>query len=147
MALCYLAQRRLAEAEATVLKGLAGRLEMLDAGKIEFSFSDYELAEVYARVLREQRRYGRGRAFLADLLGKSASASPKPARSLAELSLVLVELDEATYGLARGTTGEALRNGEDERLRIDELMSRAHLIFKDAAAAYELEWNRGTWVF
>jgi len=40
---------------------------------------------------------------------------------------------------------EPARN--DERCRIDKLISQAHLTFKEAAAAYELEWNRGTWVF
>lgn len=43
LALCYISLRRLAETEDTVLKNLIGRLGMLDEGKIEFRFFDYEL--------------------------------------------------------------------------------------------------------
>ncbi|KAH8587959.1 hypothetical protein B0O99DRAFT_640533 [Bisporella sp. PMI_857] len=143
MATCYISQGRYKEAEDTVLKELNGRMDMLNAAKIEFTFSDYELAEVYARVLREQRRYEEGRIFFADLLRKTLSKMPRPARVLAELSLILMQIDEATY-LFKGLTGSQCN---DEHNRIDALISRAHLVFKDAAAAYELEWNRGTWVF
>ena len=143
MATCYVSQGRYSEAEDTVLKELGGRLDMLDKGKTEFSFSDYELAEVYARVLREQRRYREAREFLTDLLGKTASKRPRRSRSLADLSMILVQLDEAIY--LQKECDETLSDGK--RSQIDTLTSQAHLAFKEAAAVYELEWNRGTWVF
>src|ERR1700709_628816 len=70
---------------------------LLNAGKLEFTFSDCELAGAYSRVLRKQQRYDEGRIFLVDLLRKTASKMPRPARALAKLSLILTEIDEATY--------------------------------------------------
>jgi hypothetical protein len=130
MASAYLAQGRPVEAEKTVMAELAGRRDLLERGKIEFSFSDYELAEVYAQTLRAQRRFAEGQTWLEDLLGKTASEKPRPARSLAELSLLLVQLDEAT---SKGGSG------------VDELMAQAEVKYAEAAAVYEQEWNRGMW--
>ncbi|KAJ3946940.1 uncharacterized protein N0V96_003316 [Colletotrichum fioriniae] len=138
MARSRLAQGWPAEAEAQVMKGLAVRMRMLDGGKMEFTFSDYELAEVYAQALRAQGRFAEAKAWMAELLGKTASEKPRPARSLAELSLILIELDEATA---------LFGGGQEERRSIDEMMARAERKFVEAAAVYELEWNRGMWSF
>ncbi|KAK1726655.1 uncharacterized protein BDZ83DRAFT_615741 [Colletotrichum acutatum] len=138
MARSRLAQGRPAEAEAQVMKGLAVRMIMLERGKMEFTFSDYELAEVYAQALRAQGRFDEVKAWMIALLEKTASEKPRPARSLAELSLILIELDEATA---------LFGGGQEERRSIDELMTRAERKFVEAAAVYELEWNRGMWSF
>ncbi|KAJ0376806.1 hypothetical protein COL26b_004858 [Colletotrichum chrysophilum] len=138
MASARLAQGRPAEAEAEVMKELAERMRMLNRGKIEFSFSDYELAEVYNQALRAQGRFAEGKAWLAALLDKTASEKPRPARSLAELSLILVELDEATT---------LFTSDHEDKRKVDDMMARAERKFVEAAAVYELEWNRGMWSF
>ncbi|KXH47860.1 hypothetical protein CNYM01_01378 [Colletotrichum nymphaeae SA-01] len=138
MARSRLAQGRPAEAEVQVMKGLGVRMSMLEGGKLEFTFSDYELAEVYTQALRAQRRFAEAKAWMITLLEKTASEKPRPARSLAELSQILIELDEATA---------LFGGGQEERRSIDELMTRAERKFVEAAAVYELEWNRGMWSF
>ncbi|KAK1453484.1 hypothetical protein CMEL01_05143 [Colletotrichum melonis] len=138
MARSRLAQRRPAEAEAQVMKGLAVRMNMLEGGKLEFTFSDYELAEVYSQALRAQRRFREAKAWMIALLEKTASEKPRPARSLAELSLIIIEIDEATA---------LFGGGQEERRGIHGLMTRAERKFVEAAAVYELEWNRGMWSF
>jgi hypothetical protein len=143
MASCYMSQGRYKEAEETVLEQLNVRLNQLQAGKIEFSFSDYELVEVYARILRKQQRYVLGRTFLVDFLARISSKKAKPERSLGELSLVLTQLDEITW--IEVDTAPATSHGSQQK--IEALISIAHDAYKAAAAAYELEWNRGTWVF
>ncbi len=146
MATCCIMQMRYKEAEDTVLKQLNGRIDMLNAGKLDFTFSEYELAEVYACVLRKQQRYEEGRIFLVDMLSKTASKVSRPARVLADLSLILTDIDESTCLFERRGRTESQISGE-ERDKIDKLISRGHLVFKEAAAAYEMERNRGTWVF
>ncbi|KAJ8119348.1 hypothetical protein ONZ43_g3683 [Nemania bipapillata] len=89
MATCLMAQGRFGEAEETVVQQLNTRLEQLNAGKIEFTFSDYELVEVYGRLLRKQQRYEEGRSLLAGVLARTRSKAAKPERALAELSMAL----------------------------------------------------------
>ncbi|KAI1127085.1 hypothetical protein F5Y10DRAFT_278395 [Nemania abortiva] len=143
MATCYMAQGKLKEAEKTVLRQLNARLEQLNTGKIEFGFSDYELVEVYERILRKQERYEEGKSLLSDLLTNARSEAAKPERALAKLSMALTELDEKTRTYKPKMPTEL----HAEKQEIETLMTNAHVAYEAAAAAYELEWNRGTWVF
>jgi len=60
-----------------------------------------KLVEVYARVLRKQQKYKERYIFLVNLLRKMSLINPRLARVLAELSLILRELDKATCSKER----------------------------------------------
>ncbi|KAI0867483.1 hypothetical protein GGS24DRAFT_495296 [Hypoxylon argillaceum] len=141
----FLLRGRLREAEETVLQQLNARLEQFDMSKIEFTFSDYELVEVYERILRKQRRYKEGRVLLARLLTNARSKAAKPEQALAELSLALTELDEKTWLYEPSSPVESQNEGRG--IEIEALIADAYVAYEAAAVAYELEWNRGTWVF
>jgi len=60
-----------------------------------------KLVEVYAHVLHKQQKYKERYIFLVNLLRKMPLINPRLARVLAELSLVLRELDKATCSKER----------------------------------------------
>lgn len=144
MSLSYIAQGKYREAEETLKPRLMGRLEKLAARQIRFNFSDFELVEVFARILREQKRFAEAQGFLQDVLAKTASKLPPPARALGELSLMLTRLERAISDLEDAASRE---EQESRAAEVDDLVPQVLKTFENAAYAYEVEWNRGTWVF
>jgi hypothetical protein len=56
-ALCCIAQERYDEAERLIRSLVLERRSKLESRSLLFSFSDYELVEVYSRALRKLRRF------------------------------------------------------------------------------------------
>lgn len=139
-ALCYIAQERFEDAEDAVGPILLSKIRQLKAGRLIFAFSDYELAEVYARTLQKQGRHTEAIDLLHDLLAATQSRVAPPARALGELSYLLARINQWT---SHATPGSTLALNISLHQRLDE----AHALYDQAAQAYEIEWTRGTWVF
>lgn len=144
MALCRLAQGRPEDAEQIVSPVLRKRLDVLETGSGNLSFSDYELVEVYARSLRFQDRYDEAASFVEDILLKTNCDHPPPARALGELSFTMVLLERHCSRAA------ALSNSFGKSIAIIDYtanLQRANDAYERASDAYCVEWTRGTWVF
>ncbi len=133
--LCFIAQGRYAEAEALMSPLIEARLADPRQMVANFTFADYELAEVYSRALRMQGKHVEALNLLNTLLESTRSAMPPPARALGELSLLIayLDLETSTESLSKRT--------------ITRLFEEVECVFRRAELAYKFEWTRGTWVF
>ena len=145
MSLSYIELGLYAKAESTVKPQLMRRVEKFWTRQlVAFTFSDFELVEVYARILRETHRCAEGISFLVDLLAKTLlELADTPVRALGDLSLLMTRLEDA---ICKSETG-AVQTTTTAVREVKDLMDEADRTFEKAAHAYAIEWNRGTWVF
>ncbi len=146
-ALCYLDQGRYTDAEKLLQPIIDDRMSRLKAQTLLFSFSDYELIEVYSRALRKLQRFEDAIELFDDLLRHTQSKVAPPARALGELSAILAQLDTILSRAASQKSLSSLSWKGMEHHAIASLFKSAATAYERAVQAYEVEWTRGTWVF
>ncbi|KAK5454269.1 hypothetical protein LTS15_006269 [Exophiala xenobiotica] len=144
MAQCRLAQGRAEDAEQIVRPMMQKRLDSLNSGNTILSFSDWEVVEIFATTLRDQCRFDEALDLVEEALLKTNSPQPPLARSLGELTCLLIHLERLCSLVSRTSDKFGLSVAAIE---FEATLQKAHLAYERAADAYEIEWTRGFWAF